>query len=75
MKLETYERAKNLQFNINSLEKIIEEVEQDRHWIKRRRASKSDEWVSGDCQKSLVKFGKMKLEEYKKEFDELKDVE
>ena len=75
MKLETYERAKNLQFNINSLEKIIEEVDKDRHWIKLITPRHTDEWFSRDFQKSLLKFAKMKLEEYKKEFDELKDVE
>lgn len=75
MKLETYERAKNLQININSLEKIIEEVDKDRHWIKLITPRHTDEWFSPDFQKSLLKFAKMKLEEYKKEFDELKEVE
>ena len=55
MKLETYERAKNLQFNINSLEKIIEEVDKDRHWIKLITPRHTDEWFSRDFQKSLLK--------------------
>lgn len=75
MKLETYERAKNLQININSLEKIIEEVDKERHWIKLIAPRHTDEWFSLGFQKSLLEFAKMKLEEYKKEFDELKDVE
>ena len=75
MKIETYERARNLQYNINSLEKIIKEVDEDRHWIKLITPRHNDEWFSFDFQKSLLEFAKMKLEEYKKEFDELKDIE
>lgn len=75
MKIETYERAKDLQITINSLEKIIKEVDVDRHWITLVTPKHNDELFSFDFQKSLLEFAKMKLEEYKKEFDELKDKE
>lgn len=75
MKIETYERARDLQYNINSLEKIIKEVEKDNHWIKLITPRYTNEWFSLDFQGSLLEFAKIKLEEYKKEFDELKDRE
>lgn len=75
MKIETFEKAEDLLTTVNSLEKIIEEVEKKHHWIRITTPERNNEWFGIDFQKSLLEFAKMKLKEYEKEFDELQDLD
>ena len=74
MKIETFERATELQNNIKSLNKLIEEKEKEHHWMKLITPRYTDEYFSLDFQESLLEFAKTKLKEYEKEFNELQDL-
>ena len=73
MTKEIFEKATELQRNINSLNHIIEDVEEKHHWISLVSACYKNEGFSDDFYKSLLEFAKTKLEEYQKAFDELKE--
>lgn len=73
MKIETFEKAKDLQNNIKSLKNIIEDVEEEQHWISLVSTCHKNEVFSIDFHKSLLKFAKLKLAEYEKEFADLKE--
>lgn len=73
MKIETFERATELQRNIKNLTHIIDDVEKEHHWISLVSACYENEVFSKDFYKSLLEFAKTKLEEYQKAFDELQD--
>lgn len=73
MKIEIFEKATELQRNIKNLTHIIDDVEKKHHWISLVSACYENEVFSKDFYKSLLEFAKTKLEEYKKEFNELQD--
>ncbi len=73
MKIETFEKAKELQNTIKSLKKIIDDVEKEQHWISLVSACYKNEVFSRDFKKSLLEFAKLKLAEYEKEFADLKE--
>ena len=73
MKIETFKKAKELQDNIESLKKIINDVEKEHHWISMISACCKNECFSDDFYKSLLEFAKQKLAEYEKAFEDLKE--
>lgn len=74
MKIETFERATELQRNIKNLTHIIDDVEKKHHWISLVSACYENEVFSKDFYKSLLEFAKIKLKEYEKAFNELQDL-
>ena len=73
MKIETFKKAQELQNNIEALKNIIEDVEKEHHWISLVSACRKNECFSGDFYKSLLEFAKLKLAEYEKAFEDLKE--
>lgn len=71
MKIEIFNRAKELQGNIKSLKGIIKDVEGNKNCISFYSARCNNVCFSRDFDKSLLEFAKDKLTEYEKEFEYL----
>ena len=71
MKIELFEMAEKLQRDIQSLKRIIKDVEKESHWISLTSACFENECFSSDFCESLLEFAKDKLNEYEKEFNNL----
>lgn len=71
MKQETYNKAKQLVDDISNITKQINECIKERHWMAISTPNYKDETYSVRFQHELIEWMKIKLEEYKKEFEEL----
>ena len=69
---EIYEKAKQLKDDIKSINRQVNEVEKERHWITTSTPNYNDDGaLSRRFQKELVDWLKQTMERYQKEFDEL----
>lgn len=71
MKIEVFERAKDLIDDISRIEKQVYECENQQHWIAISTPSNRDLRYSLRFQNDLTKWLKSIKEKYQKEFDEL----
>lgn len=71
MKQETYEKAKQLVNDIATMTKQFDECEKERHWITISTPRYKDDTYSVRFQHELRDWMQTKMQEYKKEFEEL----
>lgn len=73
MTKETYKKAVELTRDIENLTVVIEESEEEHHWIKviTPETKNRDKYYSVRFQRELTEWLKTKREEYRKEFDNL----
>ena len=72
MKIETYERAKDLIDDINRIEEQISGVNAFNHWIAISTPNYPNVQYSIRFQEELAEWLSLKKKEYQKEFDELR---
>lgn len=69
---EIYEKAKQLKEDIKSINRQVNEVEKEHHWITTSTPNCNNDGASSlRFQKELVDWLKQTMERYQKEFDEL----
>ncbi len=71
MKIEVYEKAKDLIDDIGRIERQLNEAMNNQHWIAISTPNNRDLRYSLRFQNDLIEWLKFKKEEYQREFDEL----
>ena len=71
MKIDTYNKAKDLIDDMKRIEKQVTEFYKDNHWIRISTPNYPDSQYSVRVQKELVEWLMSKKEEYQREFDRL----
>ena len=69
---EIFEKAKQLKNDIKAIKYQVEEKEKHHHWITTSTPNHKDGASSMRFQEELLDWLKHKIDEYQKEFDELK---